>query len=48
MVDDSLLFREVPTRGISSDPAIEVVAKALDPFDARDKILEFEPEVIKS
>lgn len=46
VVDDSLLFREVLARGISSDPNIKVVAKAVDPFDARDKILEFQPDVM--
>lgn len=46
IVDDSLVFREVLSRGISSDPNIEVVAKAVDPFDARDKILEFDPDVM--
>lgn len=46
VVDDSLIFREVLARGISSDPYIEVVAKAVDAFDARDKILEFEPDVM--
>lgn len=46
IVDDSLIFREVLARGISSDPYIEVVGKAVDPFDARDKILEFEPDVM--
>ncbi len=46
VVDDSLLFREVIARGIETDPAIEVVAKAADPFEARDKILEFEPDVM--
>ena len=46
IVDDSLLFREVLARGISSDSTIEVVAKAVDPFDARDKILEFHPDVM--
>ncbi|KGK88689.1 chemotaxis protein [Desulfosporosinus sp. HMP52] len=46
IVDDSLIFREVLARGISTDPVIEVVAKAIDPFDARDKILEFEPDVM--
>ncbi len=34
------------SRGISSDPAIEVVAKAIDPYDARDKILEYQPDVM--
>lgn len=46
VVDDSLVFREVLTRGISSDPFIEVVGKANDPFDARDKIIEYEPDVM--
>jgi len=46
IVDDSLIFREVLARGISTDPTIEVVAKAVDPFDARDKILEYSPDVM--
>lgn len=46
VLDDSLVFREVLARGISSDVDIEVVAKAVDPFDARDKILEYHPDVM--
>ncbi len=46
VVDDSLLFREILSKGISSDPTIEVVAKAIDPFDARDKILKYQPDVM--
>jgi two-component system chemotaxis response regulator CheB len=46
IVDDSLIFREVLARGIATDPYIEVVAKAVDPFDARDKILEYSPNVM--
>lgn len=46
VVDDSILFREVISRGISSDPDIEVVATAKDPFDARDKIIKFRPDVM--
>lgn len=46
VVDDSLVFREVLARGIASDPQIEVVARAVDPFDARDKILAFNPDVM--
>lgn len=46
IVDDSVVFREVLAMGIASDPYIEVVAKAKDPFDARDKILEFNPDVM--
>lgn len=46
VVDDSIVFREVLLRGISSDRNIEVVATAIDPFDARDKIIEFRPDVM--
>ncbi|PJJ27409.1 protein-glutamate methylesterase/protein-glutamine glutaminase [Lacrimispora celerecrescens] len=46
IVDDSMMSREVIRRGISSDPLIEVVALAGDPFEARDKILKFHPDVI--
>lgn len=46
IVDDSIVFREVIGRGISSNPLIEVVAAAGDPFEARDKILKFHPDVI--
>ena len=46
VVDDSIVFREVISRGISSDPNIEVVATANDPFDARDKIIQYEPDVL--
>ena len=46
VVDDSLLFREIISRGISSDVNIEVVAVAMDPYDARDKIIEFRPDVM--
>lgn len=46
VVDDSLVFREVIARGISSDPMIEVVGKAADPFEARDKLLALEPDLM--
>lgn len=46
IVDDSLLFREVLAKGIASDPGIEVVATASDPFDARDKLIRYEPDVM--
>jgi two-component system chemotaxis response regulator CheB len=46
IVDDSIFFREVLSRGISSDPNIEIVATANDPFDARDKIIQYEPDVM--
>ncbi len=46
VLDDSLVFRELLSRGISTDISIEVVAKAVDPFDARDKILKYNPDVM--
>lgn len=46
VVDDSIVFRETLARQIGQDPLIEVVATASDPYMARDKILEFEPDVM--
>jgi len=46
IVDDSLLYREVLGRGLAADPAIEVVGTAIDPFDARDRILALHPDVM--
>lgn len=46
VVDDSALFRAVVSKGISADPDIEVVGTANDPFDARDKIIELDPDVM--
>lgn len=46
IVDDSRIFREVMMRGLSSDPEIEVVATAGDAFEARDKIIEYRPDVM--
>ncbi|ABR36933.1 protein-glutamate methylesterase/protein-glutamine glutaminase [Clostridium beijerinckii] len=46
IVDDSIVFREAISRGISTAPNIEVVGKAVDPYDARDKLLELNPDVM--
>ncbi len=46
VVDDSMVFREALARGISADPGIEVVGTAADPYIARDKIIELEPDVL--
>lgn len=46
VVDDSMLYREVISKGISSDSDIEVVAMATDPYDAGEKIIEFKPDVM--
>lgn len=46
IVEDSLVFQEVLKRGLSSDPQLEVVGTASDPFEARDMIVEYEPDVM--
>ena len=46
VLDDSMVFREVLSRGLSVDPDIIVVAKAENPYDAIDKIERFQPDVI--
>lgn len=46
IVDDSVLFREVLSKALSSDATIQVVATASDPYDARDKIIKYEPDVM--
>ncbi|WP_010252721.1 protein-glutamate methylesterase/protein-glutamine glutaminase [Acetivibrio cellulolyticus] len=46
IVDDSILFRETLAKGIGQDAAIEVVGTAADPYSARDKIIEYEPDVM--
>jgi two-component system chemotaxis response regulator CheB len=46
IVDDSILFRQILSKGLSFDPLIEVIATANDPFDARDKIIKYKPNVM--
>lgn len=46
VVEDSLLFRELLVQNLNADPAIQVVATARDPFEARDAILAFQPDVM--
>lgn len=46
VIDDSFVFREMISKGISTDPNIVVVGTADDPFDASNKIIELEPDVI--
>lgn len=46
VVDDSMLFRKIISYGLDQDQDIKVVAMAADPFQARDMILRFEPDVM--
>lgn len=46
IVDDSALMRELLTRILSSDPGIKVLGSAGDPYVAREKIKELNPDVL--
>jgi two-component system, chemotaxis family, protein-glutamate methylesterase/glutaminase len=46
VVDDSAVVRNVLSRELSRSPDIELVGTAPDPFIARDKIVELQPDVI--
>lgn len=46
VVDDSALFRRIITKYLQEDAELEVVATAKDPYDARDKIIQFRPDVM--
>jgi two-component system chemotaxis response regulator CheB len=46
VVDDSAAMRQLLTQILASDPAIEVVGTAPDPYFARDKIRNLQPDVL--
>ncbi len=46
VVEDSLVFRELLVQNLNADPAITVVAAAKDPFEARDAIVKYKPDVM--
>ncbi len=46
VVEDSLIFRELLAKCLSEDPAITVVAKVRDPFEAREAIMKYKPDVM--
>jgi two-component system, chemotaxis family, protein-glutamate methylesterase/glutaminase len=46
VVDDSALMRQVMGSLLARDPAIEIVGTAGDPYVARDKIRELQPDVL--
>lgn len=46
IVDDSSVVRKALTRILDADPGLQVVATAVDPFDAREKIKQFDPDVL--
>lgn len=46
VVDDSMLFRNMLSQLLEQDPMIHVVAAAADPYQARDMIIQYEPDVM--
>jgi two-component system chemotaxis response regulator CheB len=46
IVDDSAVVRKLVTDALRHDPEIEVVGTAIDPYVARDKIKELNPDVL--
>ena len=46
IVDDSAVIRKVVSEALSADPEIEVVGTAMDPYIARDKIVQLKPDVL--
>ena len=46
VVDDSMFFRNVLVQCLQAEPGIEVVAQAGDPYQARDAIVKYRPDVM--
>ncbi|MBL4702831.1 chemotaxis response regulator protein-glutamate methylesterase [bacterium AH-315-I18] len=46
IIDDSAVARQILTNNISTDPMIQVIGSATDPYDARDKIVKLKPDVV--
>lgn len=46
VVEDSLVFRQLLVTNLNKDPALEVVAVAQNPYEARDLIIEHHPDVM--
>ncbi|MCC6213437.1 MAG: chemotaxis response regulator protein-glutamate methylesterase [Polyangiaceae bacterium] len=46
VVDDSAVYRRLITRMLTAEPGIEVVGYASDPYEARELIVELEPDVV--
>ena len=46
VIDDSIMFRRIIAKYLQEDPELEVVGTAKDSYDARDKIMQFRPDVL--
>ena len=46
IVDDSAVIRKLLEKIVSSAPDMEVIATAMDPYVARDKLVQLKPDVM--
>ncbi|MBI1176694.1 chemotaxis-specific protein-glutamate methyltransferase CheB [bacterium] len=46
IVDDSAVVRRILSDSLADQPDIEVIGTAINPYEARDKILELKPDVL--
>ncbi|SFA86598.1 two-component system, chemotaxis family, response regulator CheB [Acetitomaculum ruminis DSM 5522] len=46
VLEDSLMFQNFLVKSLNKDPMIEVVATATDPYEARDNIIKYKPDVM--
>jgi two-component system chemotaxis response regulator CheB len=46
IVDDSAVVRKILSESLADQPGIEVIGTAVNPYEARDKILELKPDVL--
>ena len=46
VVEDSLVFQELLVKNLNKDSEITVVATARDPYEARDAIVKYKPDVM--
>lgn len=46
VVDDSPIVRSIITQALETDPEIEIVGGAENPYEAREMLLQFDPDVI--
>jgi two-component system chemotaxis response regulator CheB len=46
VVDDSLVFRETLVQGLAADSGIQVVGTASDAYEAKEKIIALQPQVL--
>ncbi|HEX2101828.1 MAG TPA: chemotaxis-specific protein-glutamate methyltransferase CheB, partial [Candidatus Synoicihabitans sp.] len=46
VIDDSAVVRRLVKEALGHDPEVEVVGTAVDPYNARDRILELKPDVL--